>query len=588
MPRGGFPALSLLPSRAGFFWGGVCPHRNARKIRGNLRWYGHLRQVQAAAAAAAPPGRQGALLAARARLRQELQSLEDAIESAQDTARRLEAALGAEQRRRWAELRRGAELRLLGAGLSPERLRRHQGALKAPRKRPGQSRVELSAILASGAEPQVLVSIKALCAAREAELWRPRPPRKSREEPPQAQDWLEQAEAALVWPRPLPGGHAHPEEPHPGLLGGGGGALGGAAPAPVPPVPPEEAPGGAAAAPGPRGSAQAFPLPGFPGSVSGLPEPGPAAAPPGPPKIPQIRPKNPKIPQIHPKNPKIPQIRPKNPKFGPKNPKIPGFGPKIPGFGPKPGPGAAPAAAPQSEGASAPAAAAAAFPQRRRPGPPRGAAPPAGAGRGRGAGGAWLRPSLAVGGGAEEAWPRAGSAGNAGSAPPPARPGPSPAGGAEGGGAAAGGVAVPGGRLAAAAPPGGAAPAPGGGACAGGGASASPAPCLPPGGRGRAPAPAAIGQRLLPAANRSLATPPGACPPMVGPAGSIRPGHAPRARPLLPLAAALETCRPCPAGHAHRERRGGGHTPLRVSGSSDWLGIKRGRKGGVACVCARC
>ncbi|XP_066064795.1 HAUS augmin-like complex subunit 5 isoform X2 [Chamaea fasciata] len=198
MPRGGFPALSLLPSRAGFFWGGVCPHRNARKIRGNLRWYGHLRQVQAAAAAAAPPGRQGALLAARARLRQELQSLEDAIESAQDTARRLEAALGAEQRRRWAELRRGAELRLLGAGLSPERLRRHQGALKAPRKRPGQSRVELSAILASGAEPQVLVSIKALCAAREAELWRPRPPRKSREEPPQAQDWLEQAEAVLI------------------------------------------------------------------------------------------------------------------------------------------------------------------------------------------------------------------------------------------------------------------------------------------------------------------------------------------------------------------------------------------------------
>ncbi|XP_032921203.1 uncharacterized protein LOC116999023 isoform X1 [Catharus ustulatus] len=102
---------------------------------------------------------------------------------------------GARQRWRWAELQRGVELQLLGAEPSPDWLRGdHQGALKGPLERPGQSQAELSAMLASGVEPEVLVSIKALCKAREEELQRPRPLRETQEE---AQDWLEQAQAAL-------------------------------------------------------------------------------------------------------------------------------------------------------------------------------------------------------------------------------------------------------------------------------------------------------------------------------------------------------------------------------------------------------
>ncbi|XP_064587372.1 HAUS augmin-like complex subunit 5 isoform X2 [Zonotrichia leucophrys gambelii] len=172
--------------------------RNAKKIRGNLRWYRHLQELEAAPA---PPGQQGALRAALERLRNELQDLGDAIADAQETAQRLEASLEEAQSRRWAELERGAELRLLGAEPGPAGLRDcHKGALRATHKRPGQSRGELSAILAAGAEPEVLVSIKALCKAREVELQRPHPhraahhPGKAQEAP----DWSEQAEAVLI------------------------------------------------------------------------------------------------------------------------------------------------------------------------------------------------------------------------------------------------------------------------------------------------------------------------------------------------------------------------------------------------------
>uniref|UniRef100_A0A674GAH2 Uncharacterized protein n=1 Tax=Taeniopygia guttata TaxID=59729 RepID=A0A674GAH2_TAEGU len=168
--------------------------RNVKKIRGNLRWSRHLQEVEAAAS---PPSRQRALLAARARLRQELRDVTAATAHAQETARRLELSLGAGQSRRWAELRRGAELRLLGAEPRPEGLRGGlRGALQATPT--SQSRAELSAILALGAEPEVLVSIKALCTAREAELQqRPRPPRAANH-PREAPDWLKQAEAVLI------------------------------------------------------------------------------------------------------------------------------------------------------------------------------------------------------------------------------------------------------------------------------------------------------------------------------------------------------------------------------------------------------
>ncbi|XP_056366807.1 HAUS augmin-like complex subunit 5 [Oenanthe melanoleuca] len=166
--------------------------RNVKKIRGNLRWYGHLQEMEGAAG---PPSRQGALRAELVRRRKELQALEDAIDGAQEAARRLETSLRAGQSRRWAGLQRGAELRLLAAELSSDWLRvGHQGALTEPLKRAGQSCAELSAMLASGAEPEVLVSIKALCRAKE-ELQRPRPPRDAQQE---AQDWLDQAQAALV------------------------------------------------------------------------------------------------------------------------------------------------------------------------------------------------------------------------------------------------------------------------------------------------------------------------------------------------------------------------------------------------------
>ncbi|XP_057886338.1 uncharacterized protein LOC131087007 [Melospiza georgiana] len=172
--------------------------RNVKKIRGNLRWYGHLQELEAAPA---PPGQQGALRAAVERLRNEVRDLGDAIADAQETAQRLDASLEEAQSRRWAELERGAELRLLGAEPGTAGLRDgHEGALRAIRKRPGQSREELSAILAAGAEPEVLVSIKALCKAREAELQRPRPHRAANH-PGKAQkapDWSEQAEAVLI------------------------------------------------------------------------------------------------------------------------------------------------------------------------------------------------------------------------------------------------------------------------------------------------------------------------------------------------------------------------------------------------------
>ncbi|XP_054147593.1 HAUS augmin-like complex subunit 5, partial [Melozone crissalis] len=60
--------------------------RNVKKIRGNLRLYGHLQELEAAPAR---PGQQGALRAAVERLRKEVRDLGDAIADAQETAQRL-------------------------------------------------------------------------------------------------------------------------------------------------------------------------------------------------------------------------------------------------------------------------------------------------------------------------------------------------------------------------------------------------------------------------------------------------------------------------------------------------------------------
>nr|XP_041568353.1 HAUS augmin-like complex subunit 5 isoform X1 [Taeniopygia guttata] len=529
--------------------------RNVKKIRGNLRWSRHLQEVEAAAS---PPSRQRALLAARARLRQELRDVTAATAHAQETARRLELSLGAGQSRRWAELRRGAELRLLGAEPRPEGLRGGlRGALQATPT--SQSRAELSAILALGAEPEVLSCQSPEGGSGLAETGRG------------GADWSQPGGGALgpggvgqsehegspVWPRPLGRSSAHPEAPPAGALGGRGGGLGGAAAAPDPPGTPEGTPGDTpGAGPGHGRGCQALSARGRSRRRPFLPSGGAAGG-------------------------------PKTPKSGTKIPKIPKFGPKIPkigGFGPKTVSEGAEAAAAEGAEPSAAAAAAAAIPERRHQRAPSGAAATAGAGGGRGPGSGPAPSGVGV-----AAAPGA-PIGRAGRAPPPAA-GPAPSAGI--GWPAQlrpGGAAVPGGHFAAAAPPGGAVGAPGGVAIPGGvagqrgGARTGPAP---PRGRGRAAGPAAIGRRQLPAANQRLATPPGAGRPMVVPTGPMGFGHAPRSRPLLPLAAALAGRRPRPAGHAHRraghahrgERggaRGRGSAPLRRCGGADWSGIKRG------------
>ncbi|XP_054149355.1 HAUS augmin-like complex subunit 5 [Melozone crissalis] len=475
--------------------------RNVKKIRGNLRLYGHLQELEAAPAR---PGQQGALRAAVERLRKEVRDLGDAIADAQETAQRLDASLDEAQSRRWAELQRGAELRLLGAELQrgaepgPAGLRDgHEGALRAIHKRPGQSREELSAILAAGAEPEVLVSIKALCKAREAELQRPHPHRAANHpgKAEEAPDWSEQAEAVLI-------GHS------------------------------------------PEAVLWALEVLANQSTRALLAGPTPSAE--APPTLKSLL-------QLH-----LQQrlrflsaaTRGRRAALKPLQEQVVGVVQAGPGL-----------ALPPLEGA---------WLRRRQlalgalgalgeePRPPAQATPP-------------LR------GLAREMGVAQGLGGVAKPAPIPLCP--------------SGLAAVPGGHLASAAPPGGAAPAPGGGACPGGGDRAA-GPTPPHRGCGRAAAPAAIGQRRLRAANQGLAPPPGARQPMVGPAGSVGPGHAPWLRPLLPLAAALERRRPRLAGHAHPRGgpthprggpthrwegggvSGGGSAHLKHSGGSDWLGIK--------------
>ncbi|XP_064496590.1 HAUS augmin-like complex subunit 5 isoform X2 [Pseudopipra pipra] len=172
--------------------------RNVKKIRGNLLWY-----QQELETAVSPPGRQGALREAVSRMRAEVRRMDQALGGAQEAALRLEESLRAGQSRLWAERRRGAELRLLGAELAPEGLRGLQGALRVPRDRPHRTRVELSAAMAMGAEPEVLASIRSLCMSREGEEFlEPRPPNRDPQE--LRKDWLEKAEAELD--------RYHPEE----------------------------------------------------------------------------------------------------------------------------------------------------------------------------------------------------------------------------------------------------------------------------------------------------------------------------------------------------------------------------------------
>ncbi|XP_051624904.1 HAUS augmin-like complex subunit 5 isoform X2 [Manacus candei] len=172
--------------------------RNVKKIRGNLLWY-----QQELETAVSPPGHQEALREAVSRMRAEVRRMDQALGGAQEAALRLEESLRAGQSRLWAERRRGAELRLLGAEPVLEGLRGLQGALRVPRDRPHRTRAELSAAMAMGAEPEVLTLIRSLCMSREGEEFlEPRPPNRDPQE--LRKDWLEKAEAEL--------GRHHPEE----------------------------------------------------------------------------------------------------------------------------------------------------------------------------------------------------------------------------------------------------------------------------------------------------------------------------------------------------------------------------------------
>ncbi|XP_074874846.1 HAUS augmin-like complex subunit 5 [Buteo buteo] len=168
--------------------------RTVKKIRGNLLWYRHLEEMKGAGPA--PP--EGALSC----LRQEVEGLGVALGGAQEVALELEAELGAGQSRRGAELRRGLELRLMGAAAARagQRLRAGRGALDPP---PGrwEAGPELEAAVAVGVEPEVLVSVRAVCRMRAETLeagLEPRPPEETRDRLDAANErWLRAAEAVL-------------------------------------------------------------------------------------------------------------------------------------------------------------------------------------------------------------------------------------------------------------------------------------------------------------------------------------------------------------------------------------------------------
>ncbi|XP_071656666.1 HAUS augmin-like complex subunit 5 isoform X3 [Patagioenas fasciata] len=129
--------------------------RTVKKIRGNLLWYQHLEKEGAG------PTLGGAVR----RLRQEVEGLGGALGGTQEAALELEAALWAGLSRRWAELRRGAELRLLGA--EQQRTNQRLGAWPAalrPPKGPGGAGPALGG--AAGAELEVLGAVRAVCKSR--------------------------------------------------------------------------------------------------------------------------------------------------------------------------------------------------------------------------------------------------------------------------------------------------------------------------------------------------------------------------------------------------------------------------------------
>lgn len=144
------------------------------KIRGNLRWFRHLEEMEGSHS---PPP----VLRELPALRRDVEELQEAMGAAQRNAVLLEAELGAGLRRRGAGLNRALRLRLLAEAANREG-KRLRAALPVPPPLPGPVEVEpeLEAAVAMGTEPEVLVATRALCRMREEAL------------------------KALVEPRPLP------------------------------------------------------------------------------------------------------------------------------------------------------------------------------------------------------------------------------------------------------------------------------------------------------------------------------------------------------------------------------------------------
>ncbi|XP_061232787.1 HAUS augmin-like complex subunit 5 [Neopsephotus bourkii] len=157
--------------------------RNVKKIKGNLLWYRHLKDIQHGVDSSMPYMEVGVALK---QLRAELDVVGGAVGEAGAVVLELEEALGAELRRQGAERRRGAELRALGAEAVREglQLRKGRGQISSAHRNPQP-------------KPGIKMKVAAVCRLREEaleELLELRPLSRPQE---LTMLWLQEAKALL-------------------------------------------------------------------------------------------------------------------------------------------------------------------------------------------------------------------------------------------------------------------------------------------------------------------------------------------------------------------------------------------------------
>ncbi|KAM6319714.1 HAUS augmin-like complex subunit 5 [Podargus strigoides] len=161
----------------------------------------HVRHPRAQGAGPATP--LGAVRESVSQLREEVECLGRALREAQGAGLELEEKLWAELEQRRAELRRGLELRVMGAESARRGrgLRRGLEVLSPPGGLEGVGPAELGVALALGMEPEVLVSVRAVCSSRAEALealLEPRPSLEAQQLLKAADErWLQAAEALL-------------------------------------------------------------------------------------------------------------------------------------------------------------------------------------------------------------------------------------------------------------------------------------------------------------------------------------------------------------------------------------------------------